>query len=119
MPHGSGGGRADKACTTTGEALEELWNDLPGLAVLQDLQLREVHGLHRDWEKFGYFALKSLGLSCLLSLDLRCQKTARHYFEEIYSRSQSLQNFVMFTHEKLNGSHCFMTAALGSLGVSF
>jgi hypothetical protein len=54
---------------TLREVLKGLWLDLPGLAMLHDLQLRGV--LEFERETWNLFAVKALGAPCLRSVDLR------------------------------------------------
>lgn len=49
--------------------LGQLWQDLPGLGRLHELQLREMHGL--DWGECDLFALNVLRASNLRSADVR------------------------------------------------
>jgi hypothetical protein len=64
--------------TGTWEILEGIWQDLPGLKDLQDLQLRNVQGLDRA--TIILFALKAMETSCLRSLDLRYKGLDKSWF---------------------------------------
>ena len=54
---------------TTAGVLEALWQDLPWLSRLQELQLRKVQGLDRA--ACLRLATMALGASCLQRVDLR------------------------------------------------
>jgi hypothetical protein len=54
---------------TAAGVLEALWQDLPFLSRLQELQLRKVQGL--DWEACLRLTTMALGAPCLQRVDLR------------------------------------------------